>query len=138
MFQIILEVYYCILKKEELLKENMKIMNGFNIDGVVKFILKFGGKCQDMIVKIVYDNKKDRELIESVEFSTPFFVEYIDALTKNGLKESYSIKGEFGARLNPFVVIYDNEDKFVKCFWSESGNACQQFINYYKNNGSKN
>jgi len=116
----------------------MKIMNGFNTDGVVKFILNFGGKCQDMIVKIVYDNKKDRELIESVEFSTPFFVEYIDALTKNGLKESYSIKGEFGARLNPFVVIYDNEDKFVKCFWSESGNACQQFINYYKNNGSKN
>lgn len=91
-----------------------------------------------MIVKIVYDNKKDRELIESVEFSTPFFVEYIDTLTKNGLKESYSIKGEFGARLNPFVVIYDDEDKFVKCFWSESGNACQQFVNYYKNNGSKN
>jgi archaellum component FlaC len=82
MFQIILVVFYCIHKKEELLKENMKTVNGFNSDGVVKFILNFGGKCRDMIVKIVYDNKKDRELIESVEFSTPFFVEYIDALTK--------------------------------------------------------
>ena len=86
-----------------------------------------------MKIKIVYDNAKDRELIESIEFSTPFFVEYIDALTKNGLKESYQIKGEFGARLNPFVVVYNDEDKFIKCFWSESGNACQQFINFCKN-----
>lgn len=85
-----------------------------------------------MKVKVVYDNKKDKELIELAKFSTPFFVEYVDANTKNGKKEAYQIKSEFGARLNPFVVLYDDEDNFTACFWSENGNAVQQFINLYK------
>lgn len=87
-----------------------------------------------MKVEVVYEDKKDKELIELVKFSTPFFVEFIDIQTKNGKKEGYQIKSEFGARLNPFVVLYDDEDKFVKCFWSEKGNACQQFVNYYNHN----
>lgn len=87
-----------------------------------------------MKVKIVYDNLKDKELIELVRFSTPYFVEYIDINTKNGKKEGYKIKSEFGARKNPFIVVYDDEDKFIKCFWSENRNACQQFVNYYNNN----
>ena len=90
-----------------------------------------------MKVKIVYDNLKDKELIELVEFTTPFFIEYIDANTVNGLKESYRIKNEFGARKNPFIVIYDDEDNFKKCFWSENRNACQEFINYLKDYESK-
>jgi len=85
-----------------------------------------------MKVKIVYDNTKDRELIELVEFSTPFFIEYIDARTRNGKKEAHQIKSEFGAKMNPFVVIYDDEDKFVQCFWSESGNAAQQLVKAIK------
>lgn len=90
-----------------------------------------------MKVKIVYDNLKDKELVELVQFPTPYFIEYINATTKQGLKESYQIKNPFGARKNPFVVIYDDEDEFVKCFWSESGNAVQQFINYLIKNASK-
>lgn len=85
-----------------------------------------------MKVKIVYDSIKDKELLELVEFSTPFFIEYIDETTRNGKKEAYQIKSEFGARKNPFVVVYDDEDKFKQCFWSESGNAVQQFVNLYK------
>lgn len=86
-----------------------------------------------MNVKIVYDNIKDRELIELYEFNeTPFFVEYIDANTVSGRKEAYRIKSPFAARLNPFIVIKDDEDNFVKCFYSEDGNACQKFINEYK------
>ena len=85
-----------------------------------------------MKVKIVYDNLRDKELVKLVEFSTPFFIEYIDEKTKNGKKESYKIKSEFGARKNPFVVIYNDEDKFIKCYWSENSNACQSFINDYK------
>lgn len=82
-----------------------------------------------MKVKVVYDNIKDRELMELIEFPTPYFIEYVDTNTRTGLNESYKIKGQFGARNNPFVVLYDDEDKFVKCFWSENGNAVQQFIN---------
>ena len=85
-----------------------------------------------MKVIVVFDNPKDKELIELVQFSTPFFIEFIDTLTKNGKKEGYTIKTEFGARKNPFVVIYDDEDKFKQCFWSENGNAVQAFINSYK------
>lgn len=84
-----------------------------------------------MRVRVIYDNKKDKELLEAVKFPTPFFVEYIDATTKNGIKEARSIKGEFAFRKNPFIAIYDDEDKFVGCFYSENGNACQQFINFY-------
>lgn len=83
-----------------------------------------------MKVKIVYDNLKDKELVEFVQFPAPYFIEYIDTNTRTGLKESYKIKGQFGARKNPFVVLYDDEDKFIKCFWSENGNAVQEFINY--------
>ena len=85
-----------------------------------------------MKVKIVYSNPKDKELVKLVKFSTPFFIEYIDTETKNGKKEGYKIKSEFGARKNPFVVVYDDEDKFIKCYWSENNNACQSFINDYK------
>ena len=86
-----------------------------------------------MKVKIVYNNLKDRELVELVKFKTPFFVEYIDVNTKNGKKEGYKIKSEFSARKNPFIVVYDDEDKFIKCYWSEINNACQSFIDDYNN-----
>lgn len=85
-----------------------------------------------MNIKIVYDNNKDKELIELYEFSIPFFMEYIDTRTKDGKKEAYRIKSEYGARKNPFVVITDDKDKFIQCFWSESGNAVQQLINAIK------
>lgn len=84
-----------------------------------------------MTVKLVYNNKKDRELIELKELSTPFFIEYINTNTKSGKKEGYKIKSEFGAKKDPFIVIYDDADKFLKCYWSENSNACQQFINEY-------
>ena len=90
-----------------------------------------------MKVVLVYDNIKDKELLELIEFPTPYFVEYVDTFTREGLKESYRIKGQFGARLNPFIVIYDDEDKLVQCFWSENGNAVHQFVNYLTENAGK-
>lgn len=85
-----------------------------------------------MKVIVVYSNPKDKELIELVEFLTPFFIEFIDIKTKNGKKEGHRIKSEFGARKDPFIVVYDNEDKFKQCFWSENGSAVHAFINTYK------
>ena len=85
-----------------------------------------------MNVKVVYEDLKDKELIELIEFSTPFFIDYIDYNTIEGRKKAYKIKSEFGAKKNPFVVIYNDEDKFVKCYWSENNNACQSFVNDYK------
>ena len=91
-----------------------------------------------MKVKIVYNNLKDKELIELIEFSTPFFIEYVDENTRKGKKEAYKIKSEFGAKKSPFVLVYNDEDKLESVFWSENQNACQSFINEYKNGRSKN
>lgn len=81
---------------------------------------------------VIYDNKKDRELLELVDSKFPIFVQYIDFNTKNGRKEAYQIKSNWGARLNPFVVIQE-EEKIIKVFYSEESNAIQQLINYLNN-----
>ena len=47
-------------------------------------------------------------------------------------KESYRIKSPFSAKMNPFIVVYDDEDNFVSAFYSEKSNACQQFVDLYK------
>ena len=86
-----------------------------------------------MKVKIVYDNPKDKELVELIKFNTPFFIEYIDVKTKSGLKEGWKIKNEYGAKEDPFVLILDDEDNFMGCFWSENQNACQSFVNSLNN-----
>jgi len=85
-----------------------------------------------MKVKVVYNNINDKELIKLVQLSTPFFVEFIDSATKNGKKEAYKIKSPFSARKEPFIVIYDEQDRFVTCLYSEERNAVQQFIDLYK------
>ena len=88
-----------------------------------------------MKIKVVYENPKDKELLELVDFATPFFIEYIDIKTKEGKKEGWKIKNEFGARKDPFIEILDDEDNFKGCLWSEDQNACQSFIKMFKNNG---
>lgn len=78
---------------------------------------------------VVYDNIKDKELLDNVNLKVPFFVEYINANTKSGKKQSYQIKSHWGAKLNPFIELYDNNE-IIQVFYSEKGNACNQLISY--------
>ena len=78
---------------------------------------------------VVYDNIKDKELLDNVNLEVPFFVEYINANTKSGKKQSYQIKSHWGAKLNPFIELYDN-NKIIQVFYSEKGSACNQLISY--------
>ena len=79
---------------------------------------------------IVYDNKKDRKLLDLVDSKFPIFIEYVDSNTTKGKKEAYRIKSHWAAKINPFVVVQENE-KILKVFYTESGkNAVQQLINY--------
>ena len=89
-----------------------------------------------MEIKIVYDNKKDKEFLNLTYSEIPYFVEYINC--NEAPKEAYKIKSHWGAIKNPFVVITD-ENKIVKVFYSDAkgSNAIQQLINYL-NNDSKN
>ena len=82
---------------------------------------------------IVYDNKKDKEFLDLIDSKVPIFVRYIDYNTKEGRKEAYQIKSHWAAKLNPFVVVQEDEE-IIKVFYSESGkNAIQQLINYLNN-----
>lgn len=88
---------------------------------------------------VVYDNKKDRELLDLVYLEFPLFMHYVDFNTKDGRKEAYRIKSHWAAIKNPFVVLVDNEGNTLKVFYSDSkgDSAIYQLINYLKN-GSKN
>ena len=84
---------------------------------------------------VVYDNKKDRELLNLVDSKFPIFIQYIDFNTKDGRKEAYRVKSHWAARMNPFVVVQEGEE-IIKVFYSEKDNAIQQLINYL-NDSSK-
>lgn len=78
---------------------------------------------------VVYDNKKDRELLNLVDSKFPIFIKYIDFNTIDGRKEAYQVKSHWAARMNPFVVVQEGEE-IIKVFYSESENAITQLINY--------
>ena len=82
-----------------------------------------------MTATVVYDNNKDRDLLNIINSKFPIFIEYIDYNTKNGRKEAFKIKSHWSAKLNPFVVITEGED-IIKVFYSETQNAVQQLVNY--------
>lgn len=84
---------------------------------------------------IVYDNQKDRELLNQVDSKFPIFIEYINFNTVAGRKEAYRVKSHWGAIKNPFVIVEEN-DKIIKVFYSEKSNAINQLISFL--NESKN
>ena len=81
---------------------------------------------------VVYDNKKDKELLDLIDSKVPIFINYIDFNTVNGKKEAYKIKSHWAAKMNPFVVVQE-EDQIIKVFYSEKSNAINQLINYLNN-----
>lgn len=91
-----------------------------------------------MQVTVIYDNLKDRKLFELVSINIPVFFNFLDLNTTKGHKEGTKIKGYYGAKKNPFVEVKDNLDSLVKVFYSENGNAINQFITWINDNGNKN
>jgi len=89
-----------------------------------------------MEATIIYDNKKDKELLSLIDSKVPIFINYINVNTPKGKKEAFKIKSHWAAKMNPFVVLKDN-DNVIDVFYSEKDNAIYQLINYL-NNGSKN
>ena len=85
-----------------------------------------------MTATVVYDNKKDKELLNLIDSKVPIFIKYIDFNTVDGRKEAYQVKSHWGARMNPFVVVEEGEE-IIKVFYSEKDNAINQLINYLNN-----
>ncbi len=82
-----------------------------------------------MDVYIVYnDDSVFKRLGDTLKVS-PFF-HFIDDRTYQGKKDSWKIKGGFGAKLTPFAVVYDGE-KPIKAFYSETRNdIIKELIDY--------
>ena len=78
---------------------------------------------------VVYDNKKDKELLNLIDSKVPIFINYIDYNTTNGRKEAFKVKSQWSAKKNPFVVVQEGE-QIIKVFYSESGNAINQLISF--------
>lgn len=72
-------------------------------------------------VYIVYDNDSVIKRVGGTYTLkvSPFF-HFIDDRTREGRKESFKLKGSWGARLTPFVLCTEGE-KAVKAFYSETG-----------------
>ena len=86
---------------------------------------------------VIYENKKDKEFLDLIDSKIPIFIRYIDYNTIEGKKEAYKVKSHWAARMNPFVVVQEDEE-IIKVFYSESGkNAVQQLINYLNESFNK-
>lgn len=91
-----------------------------------------------MDIQIVYDNKKDKELLNHIDTAIPFFINYIDMNTVNGRKLGINLMNYWGAKKLPLVVIEsDNKEDLPIIKYSDIGeNAINQLIRYL--NESKN
>lgn len=67
----------------------------------------------------------------------PFF-HFYDIGSKRDRSAAFKLKGSFGAKENPFAVVFD-KDKPIKAFYTEADkNVIQSLINYLRNNESTN
>lgn len=82
-------------------------------------------------VYLVYNDDKQIQQIGGTWKVSPFF-HFIDDRTREGKKDSWKIKGGFGAKLTPFAVAYEGE-KPLKAFYSETGEDIIESLIKYLN-----
>jgi len=67
---------------------------------------------------LVSSNLEDERRIVESEIVDNFYFTFIDSNSLYTKKLAYTIKSEWGARLEPFIIIKD-KDKILRCFYSE-------------------
>ena len=82
---------------------------------------------------VVYNDKNQLDRIGDTSKYTPIF-HFVDSLAKKSKKEAWRIKSYYGAKLDPFAVILDNE-KPIKAFYTEAEDVIDSLIKYLNNNG---
>lgn len=82
-------------------------------------------------VYVVYnDDKQLRQIGGTYALKVSPFFHFIDDRTIQGKKDSYKLKGSWGARLTPFALCMEGETA-VKAFYSETGeNVIESLINF--------
>ena len=84
-------------------------------------------------VIVVYSDKNQLDRIGDTSKYTPIF-HFVDSLAKKSKKEAWRIKSYYGAKLDPFAVILDNE-KPIKAFYTEAEDVIDSLIKYLNNKG---
>ena len=82
---------------------------------------------------VVYNDKSQLDRIGDTSKYTPIF-HFVDSLAKKSKKEAWRIKSYYGAKLDPFAVILDNE-KPIKAFYTEAEDVIDSLTKYLNNNG---
>ena len=82
---------------------------------------------------VVYSDKSQLDRIGDTSKYTPIF-HFVDSLAKKSKKEAWRIKSYYGAKLDPFAVILDDE-KPVKAFYTEAEDVINSLIKYLNSNG---
>lgn len=82
---------------------------------------------------VVYSNKSQLDRIGDTSKYTPIF-HFVDSLAKKSKKEAWRIKSYYGAKLDPFAVILDDE-KPIKAFYTEAEDVINSLIKYLNSNG---
>lgn len=82
-------------------------------------------------VYIVYnDDSQLRKIGGTYTLKVSPFFHFIDDRTMKGKKDSYKLKGSWGARMTPFVLCTER-DTPVKAFYSETGeDVIESLIKY--------
>ena len=85
-------------------------------------------------VYIVADDEKIRDRIAKIPIDCPDrpFFHFYDIGSLKDRSAAFKLKGSFGARENPFAVVYD-KDKPLKAFYTEAGDVISDLITYLEN-----
>lgn len=98
-----------------------------------KLELFIGENYLDMYnIEVIYNDTKDKELLDAISTTTPFFIEYYDTNTINGRKEGFRLMNYWSARKLPLVIIKsDKLDSTPIVKYSDIGeNAVIQLIKF--------
>lgn len=82
-------------------------------------------------VYIVYNDPMFPEKIKSISVNNTPYLHFLDEQSKWDKKEAFQLKSEWGAKLSPFVIIYE-EDIPKKAFYSEADDVLECLTNYLK------
>ena len=83
-------------------------------------------------ITIVYNNNKDKELLDLIDTTIPFFINYINMNTVKGRSEGFKLMNYWSAKKLPLVII-ENEDSNILPIikYSDIGeSAINQLIKY--------
>lgn len=82
---------------------------------------------------VVYRDKNQLDRIGDTSKYSPVF-HFVDSLANKSKKEAWKIKSFYGAKLDPFAVVLD-QDKPIKAFYTEAEDVIDSLIKYLNNNG---